>query len=206
MPRTRRAPEPPIYTFRVRILGGFFAPPDARSISREIAIAANQTLGDLGRAIPLAFSFDDPHLWSFFLSGKPWDTASEYAFYPDEDIFSGKHSRAANQTHIRNVPFPGKTGKKEFLFLFDFGDEWHFGVKLLRESPTMDPQATYPQVVASEGVAPPQYPELPDDEEGEFVIIEVDQHGLALFGLEQFGLDAFNRDDDAHSSGGKPPR
>ena len=205
MPRTRHAPEPPIYTFRVRILGGFFAPTEARSISREIAIAANQTLGDLGRAIPLAFGFDDPHLWSFFLSGKPWDTASEYAFYPDEDIFSGKHSHAANRTHIRNVPFPGKTGKKEFLFLFDFGDEWHFGVKLLRESPTIEPGASYPKVAASQGDAPPQYPDLPDDEENEFVIIELDQRGLALLGLHQSGLDAFDLNDEA-PGGGKPHR
>ena len=206
MPRTRHAPEPPIYTFRVRILGGFFAPPEARSLWREIAIAANQTLGDLGRAIPLAFGFDDPHLWSFFLSGKPWDTASEYAFYPDEDIFSGKRSRAANRTHIRNVPFPGKTGKKEFLFLFDFGDEWHFGVKLLRESPTAEPGASYPQVVASEGVAPPQYPDLPDDEEGEFVVIELDERGLALLGLELSGLGAFNLGDEAQGGSDKPHR
>lgn len=188
MPRVRRAPEAPIYTFRVRILGGYFAPPDGRSIWREIAIAANQTLGDLGHAIPVAFGFDDPHLWSFFLSGKPWDTASEYAFYPDDDIFSGKRSHDAKRTYIRNVPFPGKTGKKEFLFLFDFGDEWHFGVKLLRESPTLEQGASYPRVVASEGESPPQYPEIPDDEE-EIVVIEVSQRELTMLGLGEFILD-----------------
>src|SRR5581483_1447341 len=75
----RIAPEPPIYTFRVRILGGFYAQPDCQQIWREIEVAANQTLEDLGEAIPLAFDFDYPHLWSFFLSGKPWDRATEYA-------------------------------------------------------------------------------------------------------------------------------
>lgn len=194
MPRTSRArfvPEPPIYVFRVRILGGFYAPPGSQLIWREIALAANQTLDKLAEAIPLAFDFDDPHMWSFFLSGKPWDTASEYTLYPERDEFSGQQARDASRAHIRTVPFPGKTGKKEFLFLFDYGDEWHFGVKLLREIPTVDPAARYPQVVASEGVAPPQYPDYDEDEEGEdgeddetgFLVIELDKDTLAMLGL-----------------------
>src|SRR5215210_510491 len=137
MPRAR--PEPPLYTFRVRILGGFYAPENARDIWREIEIAANQTLGDLGEAIPLAFDFDDPHLWSFFLSGKRWDRASEYALAAEPDLFGGPPPRAAERARIRDVPFPGTTGKREFLFLFDYGDEWHFGVKLLRTSNVVAP-------------------------------------------------------------------
>jgi len=76
---------------------------------------------------------------------------------------------------IRAVPFPGKTGKKEFLFLFDYGDEWHFGVKLLGTSEKKTPRARYPRVTAKRGKAPPQYPSWDDeddedwdeDEEGE---------------------------------------
>ena len=109
MPRARRAPEPPVYTFRVRILGGYFAPPECRSIWREIAIAANQTLGDLGHAIPLAFGFDDPHLWSFFLSGKAWDTASEYASHcsrrcPDSDSGPSGWRTTASGANARVAP------------------------------------------------------------------------------------------------------
>jgi hypothetical protein len=46
---------PATYTFRVRILGGFYAPPGARRIWRELELTADQTLADLGDAIPLAF-------------------------------------------------------------------------------------------------------------------------------------------------------
>jgi hypothetical protein len=168
MPRAR--PEPPLYTFRVRILGGFYAPEDAPDIWREIEIAANQTLGDLGEAIPLAFGFDDPHLWSFFLSGKPWDHSTEYALSSTPDQLGGllgdRHPRprAAKRVRICEVPFPGATGKKEFLFLFDYGDEWHFGVKLVRTSETVDSGAQYPRVIASHGEAPPQYPDLDEDD------------------------------------------
>src|SRR4051812_47604167 len=78
----RFIPESPIYTFRIRILGCMagYAPENATEIQREIEIAANNTLGDLGFAILDAFDFDSDHLWSFFLSGKAWDKTSEYAY------------------------------------------------------------------------------------------------------------------------------
>lgn len=230
MPRARRSksqqPEPPIYTFRVRIRPSFYAPPDCLSIWREIEIAANQTLADLGYVIPYAFDFDDPHLWAFFLSGKPWDQATEYSMDPDPDPFGGalkvfnaldsadaielmksigptgeftpldpqltarlnqalqglntprgRSSRGptgpfdARDVAIRDAPWPGKTGKKEFLYIFDFGDEWHFGVKLMRTNPTIEPGAQYPRVVAAAGEAPPQYPDAEDFDWDEVEII-----------------------------------
>ena len=144
MPRPRRAPEPPIFTFRVRLPG--------RLVSRDIEVAANQPLRELGDFIPQAFGFTELHLWSFFLSGKPWDRASEYA----------RQGRAA-RARIDEVPFPPGKGRRDVLFLFVYGDEWHFGVKLLRTSNTLTPGAAYPRVVASAGAAPPQYPELEED-------------------------------------------
>ena len=85
MPPARSSVTPSTHAFRVRILGGVYAPPHARQIWRELELTGDQTLGDLGEAIPLAFGFDDPHLWSFFLSGKPWDDATEYARSPLPD-------------------------------------------------------------------------------------------------------------------------
>jgi hypothetical protein len=164
MPR-RRQPEPPIYTVRVRILGSYDAPTRATEVWREIEVAANQTLADLGNAIPLAFDFDDPHLWSFFFSGKAWDRATEYALHSEADFAGGPRPRAAGRVQLRDVPFPGATGKKEFLFLFDYGDEWHFGVKVRRVSEQPEPWVQYPRVVASQGDAPPQYPDFEEDED-----------------------------------------
>jgi hypothetical protein len=157
MPPARQVPQPPIYTFRVRLK---FMP----GVWREIEVAANQTLEEFGEAIPLAFRFTDPHLWSFFLSGKAWDRGSEYALSdPDE----GRGVQPAKRTRIREVPLPGVTGKKEFLFLFDYGDEWHFGVKLVRVQDQVEPGASYPRIAASHGEAPPQYVYEDDDWEDE---------------------------------------
>jgi hypothetical protein len=116
MPSARSSVTPSTHTFRVRILGGFNAPPHARQIWRELELTGDQTLGDLGEAIPLAFGFDDPHLWSFFLSGKPWDEATEYALSPAPDPVGGRRARAADRLRIPDVP-----AGMEFLFLFDDG-------------------------------------------------------------------------------------
>jgi hypothetical protein len=159
MPPTRSSVTPPTYTFRVRILGGLYAPLDARQIWRELELTGDQTLADLGEAIPRAFGFDDAHLWSFFLSGKPWDEATEYALSPSPDpAGGGRRARAADRLRIRDVP-----AAKELLFLFDYGDEWHFGVRLVRTSEAPERHVRYPRVVASHGQAPPQYPAVEDD-------------------------------------------
>jgi hypothetical protein len=156
MSPTRSSVTPATYAFRVRILGGLYAPPDGRQIWRELELTGDQTLGDMGEAIPLAFGFDDPHLWSFFLSGKPWDDTTEYARSPSPD--DGRPARAADRLRIRDAP-----ASKEFLFLFDYGDEWHFGVRLVRTGAAPEPNVRYPQVVASRGQAPAQYPPIEDD-------------------------------------------
>jgi hypothetical protein len=159
-----RASTPRIHThtFQVRIRDGAYAPPDAESIWREIELRGDQTLADLGQEIPPAFGFDDDHLWSFFLSGKRWDESSEYASMQMDDIRGAGRQRTADRLRIRDAP-----AGREFLFLFDYGDEWLFGVKLVR-SGEVEPAASYPRVVASHGEAPPQYPDADDwDDEDE---------------------------------------
>ena len=59
--------------------------------------------------------------------------------------------------------FP-EVGKK-MLFLFDYGDEWLFTVGLIGLG-RREPKAAYPRVVKQVGEAPPQYPDLEEDEEG----------------------------------------
>ncbi len=317
MQEQRFTPESPVYTFRVRMLGcaAGYAPENATDIQREIEIAANHTLGDLGFAILGAYDFDSDHLWSFYLSGKAWDKTTEYAYHMGEwgeiegdegdedllDLFSegsemrklallaedpafepagglpaeidqtklqaemvamlkeaaaeapeedraliaefatliesdpnadpAKMSEAlqrylfedwqpddeeeaddsesalaaalfptgmtgldlpllsdfdeapdVDDILIRDLSYPGKTGKKEFLFLFDYGDEWEFGVKLLDAKGKLTPQAEYPRLTASRGESPPQYPpwdegeEWDDEEEGD----ETAQTGIIL--------------------------
>ncbi len=47
---------------------------------------------------------------------------------------------------------------QQFLYLFDYGDEWQFKVKVHAINEDADPTAQYPRVVESVGDAPEQYP------------------------------------------------
>src|SRR5713226_6458674 len=96
MPRPRCTPEPPLLTFQVRLPGA--GARRGQGVWRELELAANQTLADLGEAIPLAFGFSDPHLWAFFLSGKAWDRTTEYALRPSAGLLGGPRARAAGRT------------------------------------------------------------------------------------------------------------
>ncbi len=171
--------ELPIYRFRIRLPQG--PKPDGweeseptevvEPVWRDIDIAANQTLAELGAIIPPAFDFDEDHLWAFFLSGTAWDGSTRY----DADEVGRAQGFAldcpASAVLIRDLPLPGKRGRKEFLFLYDFGDQWSFRVRLMGTSDRIAPGVDYPRVAQAQGKAPPQYLDMDEgddehDEEG----------------------------------------
>ena len=71
---------------------------------------------------------------------------------------------------------------KEFLYLFDYGDEWRFKLRVHAINPHAL-EADYPLIVQSVGKAPPQYPYEDDEEE--------------LFLLDDEGADADNTTDES---------
>ncbi|MFQ5592759.1 MAG: plasmid pRiA4b ORF-3 family protein [Anaerolineae bacterium] len=127
------------YTFKVT----YMAKP---KVWRTIEIAGDQTLDDLHYAIQNAVNFDADHLYSFFMSGRAWDDATEYASPRTED-------RSAARAKIRDL---GLRPKQRFLYLFDYGDEHRFEVQLLAVNPDA-PKGDYPRVVERHGRNPKQY-------------------------------------------------
>jgi len=127
------------------------------TVTRTIAIRDDQTLEQLHEALRLAFGWADPHLYSFWLSGKFWDDAGEYtAPYEMEDADKPKASA--------RVPI-GELGLrkgKTIAYVFDFGDEWRLLLELVDRWEAQD--ESYPMLVEAEGVAPPQYQELDEVE------------------------------------------
>ncbi|MEZ4669900.1 MAG: hypothetical protein R3E39_18500 [Anaerolineae bacterium] len=69
------------YTFKVALA-------DDKDCWRKIEMTTGQTLEQLHHAIQKAFAFDDDHLYSFFMSGKAWDAASQYSI-PEDETSSG---------------------------------------------------------------------------------------------------------------------
>jgi hypothetical protein len=88
-------------------------------IWRKIKIAASATLADLHLEIQEVFDFDDDHLYSFFMSNKPWDGPGYGR------IEEGKSFNAAEKKLFEL----GLEIGQEFLYIFDYGTEWRFKIK-----------------------------------------------------------------------------
>ena len=231
---------------------------------RKLELRADQTLEDLHFAIQDAFEWDADHMYSFFMSGKAWDTATEYAGpdVPPEDAWlledgetdAGADSEGADEedefdiededdlgdetpptpdqlrlflamikgmsseeqqklvasfqqetgipalftdmflSFVRSADDPAmlaplfdasldlgmaepgaaatttldslalKKGQK-FLYLFDYGDEWRFAVKVHAINPAAPEDRDYPVLVEAMGEAPSQYPGWDEEDE-----------------------------------------
>lgn len=130
-------------------------------VVRTIAVREDQTLEQLHEALRLAFGWADPHLYSFWLSGKFWDGEETEYTAPFEVEEMGKEKKSAR------VPI-GELGLrkgKTIAYLFDFGDEWRLLLKVVDHWPAGD--ESYPMLVEADGTPPPQYPDLEDDPDEE---------------------------------------
>ncbi|MEZ4768148.1 MAG: hypothetical protein R2844_06935 [Caldilineales bacterium] len=54
---------------------------------------------------------------------------------------------------------------QRFLYLFDYGDEWRFNVKLDKIGIEVEPGVEYPRIVEAVGNPPPQYPAWEDEDD-----------------------------------------
>ena len=116
---------------------------------RDIELAEDQNLEDLHLAIQQAYGWYDDHLYSFYMSGKAWDSSSEIGC-PWSDSRLHTHQVQVGLLEL-------KEGQK-FLYLFDYGDNHEFDVTLLNID-TEAKKGKYPKVVAKQGKSPPQYPD-----------------------------------------------
>jgi hypothetical protein len=125
-------------------------------VVRTVALAEEQTLEDLHELLRAEFGWDDPHLYSFWLSGRFWDgRETEYAA-PFELEESGARSA---RTAVGELDL--ERGQK-IAYLFDYGDQWE--VEVTVPDITDASEEAYPQVLERRGEAPPQYPLDEDDE------------------------------------------
>jgi tetratricopeptide (TPR) repeat protein len=121
---------------------------------RRIECTHSQTLGDLHQAIQSAFELDNDHLYSFFLNNQAWDLWFDYG---------GPGTNRVRYHAVDAVlgDLPLKINKR-FLYLFDFGDELRYEVKVVGEG-LVDSTLSYPRLIDGEGMAPPQYDSFDED-------------------------------------------
>lgn len=127
---------------------------------RDIEIGSGRSLYDLGEAIVRAFGFNFDHAFGFYstLTGGYTDAAERYELFADLDEGSSDAGSVKRTRIARAFPVVGKT----MLFIFDYGDEWRFKVKVIGLG-QRQPKVRYPRVIASVGTAPPQYPDMEGD-------------------------------------------
>jgi len=121
---------------------------------RHIRIGEQETLDRLHEVILNAFDFDDDHAHAFFMDDRYWSDVQ--AYYSDCVDDAEKYS---GDVTLRQLLL--EKGDK-FKFLFDFGDEWRFQCKVLRE---LEEKTDIPGVVRAVGEAPEQYPDWEDEYE-----------------------------------------
>ncbi|KJJ84410.1 Plasmid pRiA4b ORF-3-like protein [Candidatus Omnitrophus magneticus] len=143
------------YIFNVWIEPSFLYK-SGKKIFREIGISADESLYKLAEMITRAFNFYFDHAFGFydnFKNVRNSKKAYELLFDMGEEAFNPE-TKGVKKTKIQEV-FK-KVGNK-MLFLFDYGDEWHFGVELKRIRQEKNAKAK-PVILKKTGKAPKQYP------------------------------------------------
>jgi hypothetical protein len=131
----------------------------AEPVLRTIALREDQTLEQLHEALRLAFGWADPHMYAFWMSGRWWDAESVRFQTPDELDPVDDRVRTG-RTALREL---GLRKGKALAYVFDFGDEWRVLLKFVDRWEAGE--ETYPMLVESAGMPPPQYAPLDEGDD-----------------------------------------
>lgn len=121
---------------------------------RRIAIPGEMTLEALSGAILNAFDFDNNHLHIFRYRDR---------FGLFEEVKHPYTEESPSTAEVRIGELPLRPGAM-LEYLFDFGDNWLFEVRLEKLEP-VNPNIRKPMTIDGRGQAPPQYPNFDDDED-----------------------------------------
>ena len=119
---------------------------------RHIQISNKETLEAFSDEIIDAFDFFNDHGHAFFMDNRVYSGMDCYYMKGFED---GERS-----TDEYTLEQAGAVSGKKFKYLFDFGDDWIFQCRVLKE---LNEITSHPQVIRSKGEAPEQYPDWEDE-------------------------------------------
>ncbi len=136
---------------------------------RDIEVPTSATLYRFAEGIVDAFGFDFDHAFGFYsdLSHDHYDSRDKYELFVDMgevDLFPGMRGgtpKSVRKTKLSSVfSEPGQ----QMQFIFDYGDEWRFLVKVT-ETGKRKKGERYPRLVNAGGEAPEQYPDWDEEED-----------------------------------------
>ncbi|AGK98621.1 IS1096 element passenger TnpR family protein [Clostridium pasteurianum] len=131
------------YTFKISL---------DRSTWAKIKLSSQHTLEDLHNSIQEVFDFDNDHMYSFFMDGKAWSNNKFTCPYEEMGPY-------VDEVKIGELDL---YKKQDFLYLFDYGDEWRFNVKVFDIDEEDKITLLKPQIIESKGKVE-QYPDFDDE-------------------------------------------
>ena len=134
--------------------------PRGPEISREIQIPENANLYKLAEAIVNAYNFDLDHCFGFFSNiteSRYFDSEKKYELFTDL-IEEGEDLEPTGAGSVKRTKVNGvwKNINDRMMFLFDYGDNWHFLVQLINFGEKKR-EIKYPRILKKIGKAPRQY-------------------------------------------------
>ncbi len=120
------------------------------TIWRLVELKETQTLQDLHKVMVQSFGLKGKHLYAFYMSGKRWDSDTEYG-----GPAAGTPKKAIKAELGKLKLAKGKT----FLYIFNFIKESWFVVEYM-EDQTVVPKVSYPNILESVGELPEEAPSL----------------------------------------------
>jgi hypothetical protein len=143
LPRMKIQFKEGVYTFKVSL---------DKDIWSKIQLSAHDTLHDLHNLIQEAFQFENDHMYSFFMDGKPWSKNEFKCPFDDEGV-------CADEVEIGELEL---IEKQRFLYIFDYGDDWRFNIEVF-EIQNDDIEEFQGKIIESKGEPPKQYPHYDDE-------------------------------------------
>ena len=137
MARKKKEPEKTL-VFRI-------TPEGKPRVWRTVELTRKHTLHHLHTVLQKSFELKGKHLYAFYMSGKEWDTETEYGGP------SAGSSRKANKAELGKLPL--ERGRS-FLCVCNFAREQRFSVEW-KEEREVGPKISYPLVLEAEGELPP---------------------------------------------------
>jgi hypothetical protein len=117
-------------------------------VRRRLAVPLAIRLDRLHRVFQIAMGWENYHLYEFRIG-------RDIAYgQPDPDWdFPSSSPRPANKMTLAQLV--AQTRNKTFKYVYDFGDDWRYTVKLEAVLPP-EPELAYPRLLAAEGCCPPE--------------------------------------------------
>jgi hypothetical protein len=122
---------------------------------RVVEIEDQASLLDLHNLIQDEVKFDRDHLINFFLANSPSPYAHKERM-SEADRWEDRDDDYKRITLSELYPLRGK----RLYYMFDFGDNWLFEIRMRLKSKKPDPGAAYPRIVERIGPNPQQYPNM----------------------------------------------